>query len=267
MNRLTTFRPVLVKTSGDVYLILISIVQGVILGYFFKILGEPIKFNSYNWVFAFITLLIIILVWHEYVNGMSIFGWVLTVVDSIIPFLMGIAEWLLISKINDAEGDKFFFYLFVLMIIACIPYANMLKQAKKEPDNEKIFKIISPYIISSMVCIFVASLIFLFFFLASSLLKTSYLSCSLFSVLIMLFITLKIRSHRIVLLNYYDKINNYLKIWNELITNYPYDEDIHILHALRLGLLAKVDEGNITEHQSLEIFKKTKELILSKKNR
>ena len=52
------------------------------------------------------------------------------------------------------------------------------------------------------------------------------------------------------------------KEWDELVAKYPADEDIQILHALRLGLCAKVSRGDITVQQATDIFEKARGIII-----
>ena len=53
--------------------------------------------------------------------------------------------------------------------------------------------------------------------------------------------------------------------WNDLVSKYPADEDIQILHALRLGLCAKVGRGDISVQQASDIFERVRSIILEKK--
>ena len=55
------------------------------------------------------------------------------------------------------------------------------------------------------------------------------------------------------------------KQWDALIQKYPDDLDIHALHALRLGLCAKIERGDITVEDSITIFENAREAILEKK--
>jgi len=55
------------------------------------------------------------------------------------------------------------------------------------------------------------------------------------------------------------------KQWDVLIQKYPDDLDIHALHALRLGLCAKIERGDITVADSITIFENAREAILEKK--
>ena len=55
------------------------------------------------------------------------------------------------------------------------------------------------------------------------------------------------------------------KEWDDLVVKYPNDEDIIILHALRLGLCAKVSRGDIKVQQATDIFEKVREIIIERK--
>ena len=55
------------------------------------------------------------------------------------------------------------------------------------------------------------------------------------------------------------------KEWDALIQKYPDDLDIQALHALRLGLCAKIERGDITVEDSITIFENAREAILEKK--
>lgn len=55
------------------------------------------------------------------------------------------------------------------------------------------------------------------------------------------------------------------KEWDDLIIKYPGDEDITILHAMRLGLCAKVSRGDITVKQATDIFEKVRLVIIERK--
>ena len=57
------------------------------------------------------------------------------------------------------------------------------------------------------------------------------------------------------------------KQWDALIQKYPDDLDIQALHALRLGLCAKIERGDITVEDSITIFENAREAIFEKKKR
>ncbi|MBN1850685.1 MAG: hypothetical protein JW932_19095 [Deltaproteobacteria bacterium] len=53
--------------------------------------------------------------------------------------------------------------------------------------------------------------------------------------------------------------------WENLSSKYPDDMDIQTLHALRLGLCAKVERGDITVQQATDIFENARNAIINKK--
>ena len=55
------------------------------------------------------------------------------------------------------------------------------------------------------------------------------------------------------------------KEWEELLEKYPNDSDIQTLHALRIGLCLKVERGDLTVEQGVNIFEKARKAILEKK--
>ena len=53
--------------------------------------------------------------------------------------------------------------------------------------------------------------------------------------------------------------------WEALIQKYPGDLDLHTLHALRIGLCAKVNRGDLSVEEATDIFERAKETIMEKK--
>jgi hypothetical protein len=55
------------------------------------------------------------------------------------------------------------------------------------------------------------------------------------------------------------------KVWDALVEKNPNDMEVQALHALRIGLCAKVDRGGITLDQATEIFESAREAIIQKR--
>ena len=55
------------------------------------------------------------------------------------------------------------------------------------------------------------------------------------------------------------------KEWDALVEKNPNDNEVQALHALRIGLCAKVDRGEITLEQATEIFESAREAIIQKR--
>ena len=55
------------------------------------------------------------------------------------------------------------------------------------------------------------------------------------------------------------------KEWDRLVEKNPNDMEVQALHALRIGLCAKVDRDEITLGQATEIFESAREAIIQKR--
>ena len=52
------------------------------------------------------------------------------------------------------------------------------------------------------------------------------------------------------------------KEWDALVKKYPNDNDVQTLHALRLGLCLKIEQGSITFEQATDIFNRAHEMVI-----
>ena len=55
------------------------------------------------------------------------------------------------------------------------------------------------------------------------------------------------------------------KEWDPPVEKNPNDTEVQALHALRIGLCAKVDRGGITLEKATEIFESAREAIIQKR--
>ena len=55
------------------------------------------------------------------------------------------------------------------------------------------------------------------------------------------------------------------KEWDDLVMKYPEDMDIQALHALRVGLCIKVENGTISFEMATDIFNRMHEMVIAKK--
>ena len=55
------------------------------------------------------------------------------------------------------------------------------------------------------------------------------------------------------------------KEWEALVQKYPNDEDVQTLHALRLGLCFKIEQGSITFELASDIFNRAHEMVIQMK--
>ena len=52
------------------------------------------------------------------------------------------------------------------------------------------------------------------------------------------------------------------KEWDDLIKKYPNDDNVQSLHALRLGLCLKIEQGSITFGMATAIFNRAHDLVI-----
>ena len=92
---------------GSIYLTIISLLQGVaiynlspyLINYF---TSDNIRFTNIYTVPLFLTLFIIFIVWHHYVNGILFLRWFPNIIDALIPFAVSITEFFLISFLEKS---------------------------------------------------------------------------------------------------------------------------------------------------------------------
>ena len=53
--------------------------------------------------------------------------------------------------------------------------------------------------------------------------------------------------------------------WDALIAKYPNDKDVQTLHALRLGLCIKIDQGTITLKDAIDLFDRAHSMVIQNK--
>lgn len=101
------------ESFRDVYLTLVSIIQGVALGYLVQVTGglyQNLRIDTVGRILAVVVL--IAAIWQEYMIGSTMFAWIPGVVDVIAPFLLGLFQGLMIAAV---EGSARSF----LLLTAC----------------------------------------------------------------------------------------------------------------------------------------------------
>ena len=53
--------------------------------------------------------------------------------------------------------------------------------------------------------------------------------------------------------------------WDALVAKYPNDKDIQTLHALRVGLCIKIEQGTITLKDAIDLFNRVHDMVIRKK--
>ena len=94
--------------------------------------------------FALLAFLLIVGVWNEYMMGSTVFKWIPTLIDSLIPFAIGVAEISIILSIE--RGVRWgFFSTGALYSIAFLAFWNMYRRAATGPGNAFVLTVVREY--------------------------------------------------------------------------------------------------------------------------
>lgn len=129
------------ESFSPTYLTLISIVEGVLLGLVFELISEgrpPISLHDPGVLIVIGNVLVIILVWNEYRMGASMFRWVPSLLDAIIPFTVGVIQAALILAVSAPRvwlGSLAAFYL-----AGIAAFENMYRRSAAEERNDFVLR-------------------------------------------------------------------------------------------------------------------------------
>src|ERR1019366_3193443 len=111
------------ETQRSFYLTLISMIQSLAFGYLLT------------------TILVILLVWHEYAIGTMLYVWLIDFWDSLIPFLFGVTQFSLISalKAQDWSPSVWFFSLAAFAALSFWAFMNQFVKGSAYVENQEVF--------------------------------------------------------------------------------------------------------------------------------
>jgi hypothetical protein len=105
------------ESFRDIYLTLISIIQGVALGFLAQSIASHIHDLTADRVGRMVTVfLVIVVVWQEYMVGAVMFAWIPGTVDSLVPFLLGLCEGVMVATIDDTIAVFLLSYAFTTAV-------------------------------------------------------------------------------------------------------------------------------------------------------
>ncbi len=93
---------------------------------------------------ALATLLILIMVWTSFVSLLMRFVWIPSLLDTALPFLVGILQFALIEYATpDRLGEWFILQSALILVITFVTHIYY-KKARLDPGNSEFFKTLSP---------------------------------------------------------------------------------------------------------------------------
>lgn len=166
------------------YLSLMSIVQGVALSFLaFTIYEFRAGYGVAEWLQSLTALLLIIVVWNEYVVGVASFVWIPNLLDAALPFLLCVAELLLAATISG-HMHHWYTALATFGAMSMVAFLNMYWQARQFVENDSTMQALGALSAVSMLLVMGITLQAGLFALASY-----YLSSWVFPVMTLLAIT------------------------------------------------------------------------------
>ncbi len=118
------------------YLTLISIIEGVLLALMFELVAEghvSLRLQDPAILLVLNNLILIVLVWNEYRMGSSMFRWVPSLLDAVIPFMVGGFQAALILTISHPRA--WLASLATFYIGGIFAFLNMYRRSAEEERN------------------------------------------------------------------------------------------------------------------------------------
>jgi hypothetical protein len=129
------------KSYATIYVTLISIIQATVFGYLIAIFYE--HYNDLKpldiLIFA-TTFLIIVIIWNQYILASTAFRYIPRLFpDSILPFLLGFIETLVINQIFS-QLYLWCYSVALMMFIGWLAVFNGYQNAHQHPANKVLFQ-------------------------------------------------------------------------------------------------------------------------------
>ena len=134
------------ESFREMYLALVSIIQGFTSAFLAERLFADPRPTVEQWLAYAICFMMMITVWMEYMVGSTAFTWIPTLLDSIIPFGLGMAEVpLIIGARMDASA--FLIRLAAFLTVGLLAYLNWLYHAAHGGElNRHSYPILGRYV-------------------------------------------------------------------------------------------------------------------------
>lgn len=133
-----------------IYLTMIALIQGIVLSTLAGGIGEDIMqsvqqiegqsdnnlyflyifLKEYPWERYITAFLVIFLVWHHYMYGVIYLRWFPGVLDTLLPLLLGITQFLSIRMIRESNPSMWLFFLSLFFLFGALAYSNAAIKTK-----------------------------------------------------------------------------------------------------------------------------------------
>lgn len=136
-----SMRQPLIQSSGSFYLTLASIIQSLALAFLLEHVFDAVASGATSlgfWLRSATLFLIIILIWHEYAIGAATYFWMIDLLDSCIPFLFAVAQYMLIhfsepgtALFSLRQPHAWLMSLVIVTLVAIFAYSNQIRKVRQ----------------------------------------------------------------------------------------------------------------------------------------
>ena len=133
-----------------VLLTLLSIIQALALELFWSEVQtlEVLFIASWpaivTWIQVSATFLGILVIWVVYATTVMRFSWVPGISDSVVPFFVGLLQFVLIESLGTVSAGSWFISLAVIFAMMHGESHLIMRRARRDPDNDEFFRQINP---------------------------------------------------------------------------------------------------------------------------
>jgi hypothetical protein len=133
-----------------VLLTLLSIIQALALELFWsevqtlEVLFTASWLAVITWTQVTATFLGILVIWVVYATTVMRFSWVPGISDSVVPFLVGLLQFILIESLGSASAGAWLVSLAVIFGLMHGESHLIMRRARRDPDNDEFFRQINP---------------------------------------------------------------------------------------------------------------------------
>ena len=140
-----------------VLLTLLSIIQALALELFWSELQEMSHFFELSklGISAMIqmatTFMGILVIWVVYATTVMRFSWVPSISDSVVPFFVGMLQFILIESLGPENAGAWFVCLAIILFVMHGESHMIMRRARRDPDNAEFFREINPATIRDVI--------------------------------------------------------------------------------------------------------------------
>ncbi len=130
----------------SVLLTLLSIIQAIALESLWDHARDRPELYGYSWdallgwLQIAVTLNVIVLIWMVYVGLVMRFRWTPAMTDSILPFLVGLIQFLMIDLMGPENLGKWILVLGLIAVVVTYLDHSSMRRARRDPDNREFFE-------------------------------------------------------------------------------------------------------------------------------